>query len=69
MSMKHEALENLIKYKETNLLTTNDTRTAVDKISLYQNEFENLVQNRTECAGVRSWARWAENGEKNKISS
>ena len=65
LSMKQDALENLIKYEETNLLTTNDTKTTIDKISFYQNELENLVQNQTKGAKVRSRARWAENGEKN----
>ena len=65
MSMRQDALENLIKYEETNLLTTNDTKTTIDKISFYQNELENLVQNQTKGAIVRSRARWAENGEKN----
>ena len=63
--MKQDALKNLIKYEETNLLTTNDTKTTIDKISFYQNELENLVQNQTKGAIVRSRARWAENGEKN----
>ena len=65
LSMRQDALENLIKYEETNLLTTNDTQTAMDKISFHQNELENLVQNRTKRAIVRSRTRWAENGEKN----
>ena len=65
MSMRQDALENLIKYEETNLLTTNDTKTTIDKISFYQNELENLVQNQTKGAIVRSKARWADNGEKN----
>ena len=59
------ALENLIKYEETNLLTTNDTKTTINKISFYQNELENLVQNQTKGAIVRNRARWAENREKN----
>ena len=65
LSMRQDALENLIKYEETNLLTTNDTKTIIDKISFYQNELENLVQNRTKGAIVRSRIGWAENGEKN----
>ena len=59
--MRQSAPKNLIKYEETNLLTTNDTETALDKISFYQND---LVQNRTKGAIVSSGARWAENGEK-----
>ena len=66
LSMRQEALENLIKYEETNLLTTNDTQTSIDKISFYQNEVENLVQNRTKGSIVRSGVRWVENGEKNR---
>ena len=65
LSMRKDALENFIKYEETNLLTTNDTQTTTDKISFYQNKLENLVQNRTKSEIVRSRARWAENGEKN----
>ena len=41
LSMRQDALKNLIKYEETNLLTTNDTKTTIDKISFYQNELEN----------------------------
>ena len=63
--MRQDALENLIKYEETNLLTINDTKTIIDKISFYQNELENLVQNRSKGAIVRSRARWTENREKN----
>ena len=33
MSMRQGALENLIKYEVTNMLTTNDTQTIIDKIS------------------------------------
>ena len=64
-SLRQDALENLIKYEETNLLTRNDTKTTIDKTSFYQNQLENLVQNRTKGAMLRSKARWAENGEKN----
>ena len=46
LSVRQDALENLNKYEETNLLTTNDTQSTIDKISFYQNELENLVQNR-----------------------
>ena len=45
LSVRQDALENLIKYEETNLLTINDTQTTINKILLYQNELENLVQN------------------------
>ena len=38
MSMRQDALENFIKYEETNLLTTNDTQTTIYKISFYQNK-------------------------------
>ena len=54
--MRQDALENLIKYEETNLLTTNDTKTTIDKISFCQNELKNLVQNQTTGAIVRSRA-------------
>ena len=54
LSMRKDALENFIKYEETNLLTTNDTQTTIDKISFYQNELENMAQNRTKGAIVRS---------------
>ena len=65
LSVRQDALENLIKYEETNLLTTNDIQTTLRKISFYQNELENLVQNRTKGAIVKTRARWAKNGEKN----
>ena len=64
LSMRQDLLENLIKSEETNLLTTNDTQTTKDKIFFHQNELENLVQNQTKGAIVRSRVRWAENGEK-----
>ena len=54
LSMRKDALENFMKYEETNLLTTNDTQTTLDKISFYQNELENMAQNRTKIAIVRS---------------
>ena len=60
LSMKQDALENLIEYE-----VTNDTKIAINKISFHQNELENLVQNRTKVATVKRRARWAENGEKN----
>ena len=47
------------------MLTTNDTQTTIDKISFYQNEFENLVQNRPKDEFVRARVRWAENVKKN----
>ena len=65
LSKRQDAVENLIKCEETNLLATNDTQTAIDKISFYQNELENVVQNRTKGASVRNEARRAENGVKN----
>ena len=39
-------------------------KTTIDKISFYQKELQNLVQNRTKDAIVRSRAQWAESGEK-----
>ena len=69
LSMRQDALENLIKYEETNLLTTNDTKTTIDKISFYQNELENLVQNQTKGAIVRSMSMSGKRGEKHKIFS
>ena len=65
LSMKQDALENLIEYEVTKLLTTNDTKITINKISFHQNELKNLVQNRTKVAIVRRRAQWAENGEKN----
>ena len=38
LSLRQNALENLIKYEKKNLLTTNDTQTIIDKIFFYQNE-------------------------------
>ena len=50
--MRQDALEKFFEYKQTNSLFINDTQTTVDKIFFYQNELENLVQNRTKGATV-----------------
>ena len=54
LSVRQDALKNFFKYKQTNLFLINDTQTTVDKISFYQNELENLIQNQTKGAIVRS---------------
>ena len=54
LPMKQYAFENLIKYEETNLLTTSDPQTTVDEIFFYLYELENLVQNRTKGAIAKS---------------
>ena len=64
---KQDNFENLIKHEEQKLLlaTTSQSSSIMQKIASFQNELNNLLENRTKVAIVRSKARWAEHGEKN----
>ena len=59
--MKQDALENFIKYKKTNLLTTNDAPITANKISFNQNKLEVMVKTQIKNAIVRSRDRWVKN--------
>ena len=67
LSAKQDNLENLIKHEELKFLfaTTCQSSLIEQKIASFQNELNDLLENRTKSAIVRSKARWVEHGEKN----
>ena len=67
LSAKQDNLENLIKHEEQKLLfaTISQPSLIMQKIASFQNELNNLLENRTKGAINKSKARWVEHGEKN----